>query len=198
MKFKILILSFTILHFYACKEQNKEAMKDAYINEVSVDTINSSKSITSNPCLDCDLIYKNFPKDSSGFEKLFGYPNGLREAVSHDDIGLFFNCLKDCYNEGKLVEAIKLSSLIKFDADAPTYLRVGLTNFLQENSDIMNAIYNNTECVVFNKHINFLFQGLENSKSIKELTNMLSTLKLDEECKRKSIKDIPKMISHEH
>ncbi len=196
MKFKILLL--TLVLFHSCREQKNQIGINLEPKLEHKDSVVNEKPIKANPCLECDMIYKNFPKDSLGFEKLFGYPNGLREAVSHDDIGLFFKCLKNCYNEGKLVEVIKLSTLIKFDADAPTYLRVGLTNFLKENSDIMTAIYNNTECSVFNNHINFLFQGLENSKSIKELKNELSSLKLDEECKRKVISSIPKMISHEH
>jgi hypothetical protein len=189
-------LVFIMLLLFSCKDSKD--VKEISVNQ-QLDTLSNEKSSKdeklANPCSKCELAYESFPIDSANFENQFGYPNGTRQQEAYDDIEQFFKCLTICFNETRLENAISLSSQIKYDADGPTYFQSNLINYIENNKELISKTYTKINCSTFSGHINFLFQGIESNSKIKEIGELLSSVKLDENCKKKVISNIPKKAS---
>jgi hypothetical protein len=175
--------------------ENKESFIKNVINEVLDDTIKSLNSSTKNPCLVCNEI--TIPKDSLSFELLYGYPNGTRQEEAYEDIQLYFKCLNECYNHDNLLMLVELSAKIKYDADGPSHLQSNFQEYIEKNKDLIYKIYEECKCDIFEKHIKFLFEGVDFNR-INEMNEILNSLDFKDTCKSKAIRNISKRKTQEY
>jgi hypothetical protein len=192
---RFIIQSIIILTLLSCK--NKPSSKES--NIIAVDTTTQSippKKV--DPCVACIDKLKAFPNDSITFERLYGYPNGTRQDQAYDDIELIFKCVNNCINNENVINLIKLSSVIKYDADGPSYLQNNLHEYIKNNKEIIEGLYDGIDCSTFKAHLMFLFEGLENSQYIAELEDVFNSLDVKDKCKSGAIKEIPSKMSHDH
>lgn len=156
--------------------------------DLKEDSLHHSSAVEQ--CKKCDSIYQAIPKDSSDFEKLYGYPFGTRQHEVQSDFEGFFICLDICYDYHQLVSIVKLGSEIKYDADGPAFLQYHITEYLRENKDKALLLYTEINCIDFNSHVKFLFEGIpEHHPFLVDLCSFLQSMKIESECKRKILSE---------
>jgi hypothetical protein len=175
MRFIVII---ALLGYFGCLD--KQPTKQISVFDLRKDSIYSQ-------CKKCDSIFASFPKDSGGFEKLFGYPNGQRYD-GHEDIEQYFVCLDNCYDYNHLITILLLGNEIKYDADAPMHLQYFMSRFLMNHLDSTKILYNNLDCSDFERHIKFLFESIDkHDHHYETLCNFLKHFDLKDPCKLKHI-----------
>lgn len=169
---------------YSCEKKNAS-------HNLKAKKAFSNTSTIIDQCESCQLVFANFPKDSLMFEKLYGYPNGIRQSEAQDDVIAYFICLDSCYSYDNLKCVFKLAEEVKFDADGPAFLQSYLSDFLLKNeNEDSEKYFNSLSCNEFKKHINFLTSGISTHDSFyPKISTYLKSLSLDD-CKKKYIKKV--------
>ncbi|MCB9044422.1 MAG: hypothetical protein R2798_05760 [Chitinophagales bacterium] len=172
----VFILSI-ILHTISCNVKQ--------VSEKS-EILNSTQSLKDN-CVKCDSIYASFPKNSTDFEKYFGYPNGIFYD-GNENIQQLFVCLDTCYQYQELVKIIRLGTKIQYNADAPSHLQHFSTIFLMKNKKKTEFLYEELSCIDFENHIKFLFESIAPQDNFyPKLCTFLKELSIKDDCKIKTI-----------
>lgn len=173
-----LIIAVVMFGYLGCHEKQ---------NSNQISHINLGKDSIYSQCIKCDSIIASFPRDASSFEKLFGYPNG-EKYDGYEAIQNYFTCLELCYNYDNLIAILLLGNEIKFDADAPTHLQSFISDFLINHETIAKNMYENLTCSDFSRHIQFLFNSIDEHDHYYELLcTFLRKLNLKDSCKVKYI-----------
>ncbi len=181
-----------VLFVFACREEAKKEGKNftsTFNKDVQTD-VNPKKHRNVDHCVYCDSIYNAFPKDSIEFERLYGYPEGLRQVDAYMDVDTYFKCLDSCYDYQKILKMVELEAEIKFDADGPAYVQYNTTDYLMRNPQVAEQIYNEITCAFFEKHIQFSFEMISRYDSFyPKLCDFLQKLKVEDECKQSVLYD---------
>lgn len=175
-KIQLIVLSIS-LFVIACNEMGRNNKSGKIIQEPDL----------RENCVQCDSIYSFFPENAEDFEFLFGYPNGeLYDGAI--EIQQYFKCFETCFRDTELQKVIRLGSEIKYDADAPTYLKYGMTDFLMKNELEAKAVYKKLSCNDFSKHANFLFESIHVHDSFhSKICSFLEDMEFTESCKKEII-----------
>jgi hypothetical protein len=180
----LMTLLIVSLSFIGCKEKTyKEESHDSILsNKTNVEN-ETTNVIEVDPCISCDSIYRDFPKDPATFESLYGYPNGPRYD-GHEDISKLFECLGRCYNDQMLTSVVKLQSNLKYNADATSHLRHNTSIFFMNHIDKTKKILSELSCSEFSKFIYFSFDRISmRNQFYEDYCYFLLNLQLEESCK---------------
>lgn len=148
-----------------------------------MDAIRGTGVLESDSCISCDSIYNAFPKDSASFEKLYGYPDGLRYD-GYEDISELFTCLDKCYIYEELLSVVKLQSGLEYNADATSHIRYSTSKFFMDHTQETKKVLDNLSCSEFYRFIYFSFDRIARHDSFYfKLCNFLLDLQFEEPCK---------------
>jgi len=183
-------LIYILIFCVSCVNSSNDNLRktNAKYDVVKKDTLEDIQK--NDTCAKCNEFYLSFPKDSLSFENMYSLETGKKYHLADVEIEYFFSCLKECYKIEHLREVLKLSILIRFDADAPSYLQTSLINIVINNNESITPLYNEMPCKDFKKHIQFLFAGAESLDFIESFKNNLNSLELMHKCHKKAINEV--------
>lgn len=178
--FVLAILGLSVL---GCRDKPKTDVVDSKpITKEEVE-VEVKEVVEIDPCIRCDSTYNAFPKDSASFEKLYGYPDGLRYD-GYEDISELFTCLDECFRYEVLLSVVKLQSNLEYNADATSHIRHGTSELFMDQPKEAKRVLSKLSCSEFYRFFYFSFDRIARHDSFySSFCKFLLDLQMEEPCK---------------
>lgn len=179
----LLVLAILGLSVLGCRDKSKSVVVDSKpIIEGEVEA-EAKEVVEIDPCIRCDSTYNSFPEDSASFEKLYGYPDGLRYD-GYEDISELFACLDECFRYEVLLSVVKLQSSLEYNADATSHIRYSTSKFLMDQTKEAKRVLSKLSCSEFYRFIYFSFDRIARHDTFySNFCKFLLDLQMEEPCK---------------
>ena len=192
----VVLFVFLLIFSFGCEQQETDSAKRLSMH--SLDTsqkegrLEFDSATLSEWCVECSQLYKLVPTDAVDFKNKYSYVYGVSYNDGFDDLNNYFSCLSACFDFQRLLDVLRLSCEVEYDADAPAQLDFFLSDYLMTHLAAAQQAYDALSCDEFEKHVRFLFSTVEGQlpvshPSYSKLCSFLKAVDVESKCKKSLI-----------